>query len=225
MRLDKLTTKFQEALAEAQSIASGRDHAYIEAIHVLYALLEQKDSGVTAILQRAGIKMVGLKNDLQNALDRLPTIEGATEVSLSRELTALLTLAEKDARKRGDQFLASELFLLALANDKGEAGRLLKTHGGSIKHIEQAVNDIRGGENVTNSDIESNRESLKKYTLDLTEMARIGKLDPVIGRDDEIRRVIQILQRRTKNNPVLIGEPGVGKTAIVGRFGATDYQW
>jgi len=215
MRLDKLTTKFQEALAEAQSIASGRDHAYIEAIHVLYALLEQKDSGVTAILQRAGIKMVGLKNDLQNALDRLPTIEGATEVSLSRELTALLTLAEKDARKRGDQFLASELFLLALANDKGEAGRLLKTHGGSIKHIEQAVNDIRGGENVTNSDIESNRESLKKYTLDLTEMARIGKLDPVIGRDDEIRRVIQILQRRTKNNPVLIGEPGVGKTAIV----------
>jgi ATP-dependent Clp protease ATP-binding subunit ClpB len=215
MRLDKLTTKFQEALAEAQSIASGRDHAYIEAIHVLYALLEQKDSGVTAILQRAGIKMVGLKNDLQNALDRLPTIEGATEVSLSRELTALLTLAEKDARKRGDQFLASELFLLALANDKGEAGRLLKTHGGSIKHIEQAVNDIRGGENVTNLDIESNRESLKKYTLDLTEMARIGKLDPVIGRDDEIRRVIQILQRRTKNNPVLIGEPGVGKTAIV----------
>jgi ATP-dependent Clp protease ATP-binding subunit ClpB len=215
MRLDKLTTKFQEALAEAQSIASGRDHAYIEAIHVLYALLEQKDSGVTAILQRAGIKMVGLKNDLQNALDRLPTIEGATEVSLSRELTALLTLAEKDALKRGDQFLASELFLLALANDKGEAGRLLKTHGGSIKHIEQAVNDIRGGENVTNSDIESNRESLKKYTLDLTEMARIGKLDPVIGRDDEIRRVIQILQRRTKNNPVLIGEPGVGKTAIV----------
>ena len=215
MRLDKLTTKFQEALAEAQSIASGRDHAYIEAIHVLYALLEQKDSGVTAILQRAGIKMVGLKNDLQNALDRLPTIEGATEVSLSRELTALLTLAEKDARKRGDQFLASELFLLALANDKGEAGRLLKTHGGSIKHIEQAVNDIRGGENVTNSDIESNRESLKKYTLDLTEMARIGKLDPVIGRDDEIRRVIQILQRRTKNNPVLIGEPGVGKTAVV----------
>jgi ATP-dependent Clp protease ATP-binding subunit ClpB len=216
MRFDKLTTKFQEALADAQSIAVGQDHQFIEPVHLLSALLAQEDGTTASLLSRAGVNLPRLRESVKQAVSRLPKVEGhGGEVQVSRELNNLFNLADKEAQKRGDQFIASELFLLALAEDKGEAGRLLKENGGSKKAIDQAVKAVRGGETVGNADAEGQREALKKYTLDLTERARSGKLDPVIGRDDEIRRVIQILQRRTKNNPVLIGEPGVGKTAIV----------
>jgi ATP-dependent Clp protease ATP-binding subunit ClpB len=216
MRLDKLTTKFQQALADAQSQAVGADNPYIEPIHVLSALLAQEEGGTASILQRSGVNVPALKTALRQAIDRLPKVEGqAGELQISRELNNLLNVTDKEAQKRGDQFIASELFLLALCQDKGEAGRLLKQAGGSRQSIEQAIQAVRGTENVSSPEAEGQREALKRYTLDLTERARQGKLDPVIGRDDEIRRVIQILQRRTKNNPVLIGEPGVGKTAIV----------
>ncbi len=216
MRFDRLTTKFQQAFADAQSLAAGRDHAYIEPQHLLFSLLQQEDGSSGSILQRAGVNVGGLTAALKASLDRMPKVEGqGGEVNVSRELSSLLNLTDKDAQKRGDQFIASELFLLALADDKGETGRLLKQHGGTKSAIDQAVTAVRGGEAVRSQEAEGQREALDKYTLDLTERARLGKLDPVIGRDDEIRRVIQILQRRTKNNPVLIGEPGVGKTAIV----------
>ncbi|MCZ7564833.1 MAG: ATP-dependent chaperone ClpB [Burkholderiales bacterium] len=216
MRLDKLTTLFQQALADAQSLAVGADNPYIEPVHVLAALLAQTDGGTASLLQRAGTNVAGLRETLRQALGRLPKVAGqGGEIQISRELTNLLNLTDKEAQKRGDQFIASELFVLVLADDKGEAGRLLKQAGGTRKGIEQAIQAVRGGESVTSAEAEGQREALKRYTLDLTDRARQGKLDPVIGRDDEIRRVIQILQRRTKNNPVLIGEPGVGKTAIV----------
>ncbi len=216
MRVDKLTTKFQQALADAQSIAVGRDAGYIEPGHMLLALLQQDDGSTASLLQRAGVNVPALTNDVKNAVERLPKVEGTGgEINVSRELSALLNLTDKEAQKRGDQYIASELFLLALADEKGETGRLLKQHGGTRKAIETAITAVRGGESVQSQEAEGQREALKKYTLDLTERAARGKLDPVIGRDDEIRRVIQILQRRTKNNPVLIGEPGVGKTAIV----------
>ncbi|MFC3532234.1 ATP-dependent chaperone ClpB [Vogesella facilis] len=216
MRFEKLTTKFQQALAEAQSLALGEDNAYIEAQHVLLAMLDDADSGVGSLLARAGVNSGALKNSLRDALARLPKVTGTGgEITVSRELGNLLNLTDKAAMKRGDQFIASELFLLVLADDKGETGRLLKQHGGSSAAIHAAVDAVRGGDNVDSADAENQREALKKFTLDLTERARAGKLDPVIGRDDEIRRAIQVLQRRTKNNPVLIGEPGVGKTAIV----------
>jgi ATP-dependent Clp protease ATP-binding subunit ClpB len=216
MRLDKLTTKFQQALGDAQSVAVGNDQQFIEPLHVLSALLAQDDGGSASLLSRAGVNVPRLRDAVRQAISRLPKVEGhGGEVQISRELNALLNLTDKEAQKRGDQFIASELFLLALADDKGEAGRLLKESGGSRKSIDQAIKAVRGGESVGSQEAEGSREALKKYTLDLTERARAGKLDPVIGRDDEIRRVIQILQRRTKNNPVLIGEPGVGKTAIV----------
>jgi ATP-dependent Clp protease ATP-binding subunit ClpB len=216
MRLDKLTTKFQQALADAQSLAVGNDNPYIEPVHVLSALIAQEDGGTASLLARAGVNTARLRESLKGAIGRLPKVAGTGgEVSISRELTNLLNLTDKEAQKRGDQFIASEMFVLALAEDKGEAGRLLKEAGGNKKALEQAVTALRGTETVSNPEAEGSREALKKYTLDLTERARLGKLDPVIGRDDEIRRVIQILQRRTKNNPVLIGEPGVGKTAIV----------
>ncbi|MBE0627327.1 MAG: ATP-dependent chaperone ClpB [Burkholderiales bacterium] len=216
MRLDKLTTKFQQALADAQSLAVGNDNSYIEPVHVLSALIAQEDGGTASLFARAGINMVHLRDTLKTAIGRLPKVEGqGGEVSISRELNNLLNLTDKEAQKRGDQFIASEMFVLALTEDKGEAGRLLKEAGGSKKALEQAVSALRGAETVSSPEAEGSREALKKYTMDLTERARAGKLDPVIGRDDEIRRVIQILQRRTKNNPVLIGEPGVGKTAIV----------
>ncbi|MBX9631782.1 MAG: ATP-dependent chaperone ClpB [Burkholderiales bacterium] len=216
MRVDKLTTKFQQALADAQSIAVGRDAGYIEPGHMLLALLQQDDGSTASLLQRAGVNVPALTNDVKNAVERLPKVEGTGgEINVSRELSALLNLTDKEAQKRGDQYIASELFLLALADEKGETGRLLKQHGGTRKAIETAITAVRGGESVQSQEAEGQREALKKYTLDLTERASRGKLDPVIGRDDEIRRVIQILQRRTKNNPVLIGEPGVGKTAIV----------
>ncbi len=216
MRFDKLTTKFQQALSDAQSMAVGGDNAFIEAQHLLLALLDQEDGGVSSLLQRAGVNLNPLKTDLQQTLERLPKIEGnAGEVSISRDLNNLLNITDKAAQKHDDQFIASEMFLLALSEDKGETGRLLKTHGLNKKALEQAIAAVRGGDAVNDQDAEGNREALNKYTIDLTERARLGKLDPVIGRDDEIRRAIQVLQRRTKNNPVLIGEPGVGKTAIV----------
>ncbi len=216
MRYEKLTTKFQQALAEAQSLAVGNDQQFIEPQHLLLALLEQDDGGTASLLQRAGANANALKAALKKSLERLPKVEGhGGEVSVGRDLSNLLNVTDKEAQKAGDQFIASEMFLLALANDKGETGRLMKEHGVTRAALEQAVQAVRGGQNVGSQEDEGQREALKKYTMDLTERARQGKLDPVIGRDDEIRRAIQILQRRTKNNPVLIGEPGVGKTAIV----------
>ncbi len=216
MRLDKLTTLFQEALSDAQSMAIGLDNPYIEPQHLLLALIEQRDGATPSILSKIGINPQPLKDALKKSLDRLPKVEGhGGEISISRDLSNLLNLTEKEAQKLGDQYIASELFLLAATQDKGETGQLLKQHGVRRDSLEKAISALRGGEKVASSDAEGARESLKKYTLDLTERARSGKLDPVIGRDDEIRRTIQVLQRRTKNNPVLIGEPGVGKTAIV----------
>ncbi|MFZ6747693.1 ATP-dependent chaperone ClpB [Undibacterium sp. Ren11W] len=216
MRLDKLTTKLQEALADAQSQAVGNDNQYIEPVHLLLALLNQDDGSARSLLQRAGVNVASLSNGLKSAVDRLAKVSGTDgQVQIGRELTGLLNLAEKESLKRGDEFLASEMILLALADDKSEAGKLVRENGLTRKALEAAISSVRGGAKVDSQEAEGQRESLKKYTLDLTERARLGKLDPVIGRDDEIRRAIQILQRRSKNNPVLIGEPGVGKTAIV----------
>ena len=216
MRFDKFTTKFQQAISDAQSLALGHDNQIIEPQHLLLALLNQDDGGTTSLLQRAGVNVPPLKKSLDAAIDRLPQVEGTGgEVTIGRDLTNLLNLTDKEAQKAGDQFIASEMFLLALTGDKGETGRLFKDAGAQRKSLEEAIKAVRGGQNVGNQEAEGQREALKKYCLDLTERARQGKLDPVIGRDDEIRRAIQILQRRTKNNPVLIGEPGVGKTAIV----------
>ena len=216
MRYDKFTTQLQGALAEAQSLALGRDHQQIEPQHLLLALLNQEGGGVASLVAQAGGNPNALKQGLAQALERLPKVEGTPgEVHISRDLTNLLNVADKDAQKRGDQYIASELFLLACTADKGESGKLLKSSGLTKQSLEKAVEQVRGGASVNSQADEGQRQALKKYTLDLTERARQGKLDPVIGRDDEIRRCIQILQRRTKNNPVLIGEPGVGKTAIV----------
>ena len=216
MRFDKFTTKLQQALSDAQSLAVGSDNQFIEPQHLLLALLNDADSGAGSLLARAGGNVNALKIALNDAVSRLPKVEGGSgEVQVGRDLSNLFNLTDKEAQKRGDQFIASEMFLLALTNDKGECGRLLKQHGVTRVPLETAINAVRGGESVGSQEAEGQRESLKKYTLDLTERARQGKLDPVIGRDDEIRRAIQVLQRRTKNNPVLIGEPGVGKTAIV----------
>jgi ATP-dependent Clp protease ATP-binding subunit ClpB len=216
MRFDKFTTKFQQALSDAQSLAVGADNQFIEPQHLLLALLNDADSGAASLLARAGGNVAPLKTALKDAVERLPKVEGhGGEVQVGRELSNLLNLTDKAAQKRGDQFIASEMFLLAACDDKGETGRMLKQHGVTKAPLEQAIDAVRGGESVGSQEAEGQREALKKYTIDLTERARQGKLDPVIGRDDEIRRTIQVLQRRTKNNPVLIGEPGVGKTAIV----------
>jgi ATP-dependent Clp protease ATP-binding subunit ClpB len=214
MRIDKLTTKFQEALGDAQSLALGKDHAYIDPAHVLLAMLQQQD-GPKALLQRAGVNINSLLSAATAAVERLPQVTGQDQVQVGPDLVKLLQAAEKESLKRGDSFVASELFLLALADGKSELARSAKAAGLSRQSLETAVEAVRGGQNVNSAEAEGQRESLKKYCLDLTERARMGKLDPVIGRDDEIRRAIQVLQRRTKNNPVLIGEPGVGKTAIV----------
>ncbi len=214
MRLDKLTTKFQEALGEAQTLALGADHAYIEPAHLLVAMLRQED-GPKSLLQRAGVNVGGLLSSAEAAMKRLPQVQGQEQVQVGRDLVSLIQAAEKEALKRGDQFIASELFLLALCDNKGDWGKMAKEHGLSRKSMETAIQTVRGGQKVESAESEGQREALKKYCVDLTERARNGKLDPVIGRDDEIRRAIQVLQRRTKNNPVLIGEPGVGKTAIV----------
>ncbi|QNM98377.1 ATP-dependent chaperone ClpB [Chitinimonas koreensis] len=216
MRFDKLTTKFQQAIADAQSLALAGDNPYIEPQHALLALLNDAESGAGSLLARAGVNVNPLRTALDQAIRRLPQVQGTGgEITVSKELANLLNLTDKAATKRGDQFISSDLFLLALAEDKGETGRLLKEYGGKKEALAAAVDAVRGGEAVDSQDAEQKREALNKYTLDLTERARQGKLDPVIGRDDEIRRAIQVLQRRTKNNPVLIGEPGVGKTAIV----------
>jgi ATP-dependent Clp protease ATP-binding subunit ClpB len=216
MRFDKLTTPFQAAIQEAQSLAVGNDNPYIEPLHVLAALINQEDGSAKALLARAGVRVPALVTGIQQALDRLPKVEGSGgEVNISRELNNLFNLTDKLAQKRGDAYIASELFLLACLEDKGDAGRLLKEHGANAQNLSAAIDAVRGGAGVDSQEAEGQRQALAKYTLDLTERARQGKLDPVIGRDDEIRRAIQVLQRRTKNNPVLIGEPGVGKTAIV----------
>jgi ATP-dependent Clp protease ATP-binding subunit ClpB len=216
MRIDKLTTKFQEALADAQSLAAGRENQYIDPLHLLVALLAQSDGTTRSLLSRAGVAVPALSTALTAAMERLPKVQGTDgNVQVSRDLTGLFNQADREAQKQGDSFISTEMFLLGAVDDKGDAGRVLREHGATRKALETAVMAVRGGQAVNNADAESNREALKKYTLDLTERARAGKLDPVIGRDDEIRRAIQILQRRTKNNPVLIGEPGVGKTAIV----------
>lgn len=214
MRLDKLTTKFQEALADAQSLAVNNDNPYIEPVHVLAAMLAQPD-GPKALLARAGVNTAKLQSDLDAQIKKLPQVQGGEQVQASRDTAALLQAAEKEATKRGDQFIASEMFIVAAADSKSSIGAFVKEHGLTRKSLDAAIDAVRGGQKVDSAEAEGQREALKKYTLDLTERARQGKLDPVIGRDDEIRRAIQVLQRRTKNNPVLIGEPGVGKTAIV----------
>jgi ATP-dependent Clp protease ATP-binding subunit ClpB len=215
MRFDKLTTAFQQALAEAQSLAVARDNPYIEPSHLLAAMLQQPD-GPKALLDRAGANTAALGTAMDTAIRNLPQVQGAGQtVQPGRDLASLLQAADKEAGKRGDQFIASEMFLLALADSKSDLGGVARGHGLTRKSLEAAIEAVRGGQKVDSADAEGQREALKKYTLDLTERARQGKLDPVIGRDDEIRRAIQVLQRRSKNNPVLIGEPGVGKTAIV----------
>jgi ATP-dependent Clp protease ATP-binding subunit ClpB len=216
MRFDRLTTKFQQALGDAQSLAARRDNPYMEPVHVLAAMLADADSGAPSLLAHAGVAVPKVQAAVESAMAGLPQVQGGEgNIQPGRDLVALLNKTDKEAAKRGDSYIASELFLLALADDKGPAGTALREAGLQRKALETAIDAVRGGNNVNSQEADANRESLKKYTLDLTERARQGKLDPVIGRDDEIRRAIQILQRRTKNNPVLIGEPGVGKTAIV----------
>ena len=214
MRLDKLTTKFQEALSDAQTLALGADHAFIEPCHLLSAMLTQ-DDGPRSLLMRAGVNINGLLKDCEEAIKNLPQVQGQEQVQVSRDLVTLLQSAEKDALKRGDQYVAGELFILAFSESKSELANKARAHGLNKQSLHAAIEAVRGGESVKTADAEGQRETLKKYCTDLTERARLGKLDPVIGRDDEIRRAIQVLQRRSKNNPVLIGEPGVGKTAIV----------
>ena len=216
MRQDKLTTKFQEALGEAQSLALAHDNQVIEPVHMLAAVLADGEGSSRSLLERAGVNVQSLTREVNAAIDRLPKVSSTGgDVQISRDLMNLLNLTEKEAMKRGDEFISTEMLLLALAEDRSEAGRLAKSAGLTRAAIEAAVETVRGGDKADNPDAESQREALKKYTVDLTERARQGKLDPVIGRDDEIRRTMQILQRRSKNNPVLIGEPGVGKTAVV----------
>ncbi len=216
MRADKLTSKFQQALSEAQSLAVGRDHQFMEPAHVLSALLDQSGGGIRPLLTAAGVNVARLGPDLAAMLDRLPQVQGtAGEVHVSKDLERALNLCDKFAQQRGDEFISSELFVLAVLEDRGDLGRVLKTCGADRSRLEQAIDKLRGGRKVNDAGAEEQRQALEKYTIDLTARAEQGKLDPVIGRDEEIRRTIQVLQRRTKNNPVLIGEPGVGKTAIV----------
>ena len=216
MRMDKLTTKFQMALSDAQSLAVGNDHQFVEPVHLMAALLDQQGATVRHLLARAGVNVNGLRSQLGIELDSLPRVDGtAGDVQLSNALGRCLNLCDKLAQKRRDQFISSELFVLACLEAGGRIAELLERNGASRQSIAKAIDAIRGGESVSDPDAEEHRQALQKYTIDLTERAEQGKLDPVIGRDDEIRRTIQVLQRRTKNNPVLIGEPGVGKTAIV----------
>ncbi|AHG86483.1 ClpB protein [Bibersteinia trehalosi USDA-ARS-USMARC-190] len=214
MNIDKFTSKFQEAIASAQSLAVGRDHNYIEPVHLMQSLLLQNDGSISPLVTTLGVSPAQLQNELENLINRLPKVQGAT-TQPSQALIRLLNQCDKLAQQMGDSFISSELFVLAALDDSGDLGKLLKNLGLNKANVEQAINQIRGGEKVNSQNAEETRQALSKYTIDLTERARNGKLDPVIGRDEEIRRTIQVLQRRTKNNPVLIGEPGVGKTAIV----------
>ncbi|NOY16845.1 MAG: ATP-dependent chaperone ClpB [Gammaproteobacteria bacterium] len=216
MRMDKLTSKFQMAIADAQSLAVGRDNQYIEPVHLMAALMDQEGGSIRPILAQSGVNIAALRSNLDAALDRLATVEGtAGEVHLSSDLGRLLNVTDKLAQKRNDQYISSELFVLAAVDDKNMLGDLLRKAGAIRGAIEKTIDDVRGGENIDDPNAEEQRQALQKYTIDMTERAEQNKLDPVIGRDDEIRRTIQVLQRRTKNNPVLIGEPGVGKTAIL----------
>ncbi len=216
MRMDRLTSKFQMALADAQSLAVGRDHQFIEPAHLLTALLDQEGGTVRHLLAQSDVNVNQLRSALGEALDRLPSVQGAAgDVHISNELNRLLNQTDKLAQQRKDQYISSELYVLAAVEDKGAIGDLMRKAGASKGALEKAIEQVRGGQSVDDPNAEDQRQALEKYTIDLTELAEQGKLDPVIGRDDEIRRSIQVLQRRTKNNPVLIGEPGVGKTAIV----------
>ena len=216
MNIEKFTTKFQQAIAEAQSLAIGKDNQFIEPVHLLSALLNQQDGSVAPILTASGVNVAVLRNELNNELAKLPQVSGnGGDVQLSRQLLNLLNLCDKLAQQRKDKLISSELFLLAALEEKGAVSEILKKCGAKKDQILQAIDHIRGGQNVNDQNAEESRQALEKYTIDLTARAESGKLDPVIGRDEEIRRTIQVLQRRTKNNPVLIGEPGVGKTAIV----------
>jgi ATP-dependent Clp protease ATP-binding subunit ClpB len=216
MRMDKLTAKFQQALAEAQSLAVGRDNQFIEPVHLMLALLNQEGGSVRPLLEKAGANVARLRSELMAAIDRLPRVEGAAgEVHVSNDLGRLLNVVDKLAQDRGDQYIASELFVLAAFEDRGPLKNILRDAGVVRGAVEKAIEEVRGGQKIDDANAEEGRQALEKYTIDLTERAEQGKLDPVIGRDDEIRRTVQVLQRRTKNNPVLIGEPGVGKTAIV----------
>ncbi|RLM19913.1 ATP-dependent chaperone ClpB [Brenneria alni] len=216
MRLDRLTNKFQLALADAQSLALGRDHQFIEPLHLMSALLNQEGGTVSPLLTAAGANVVRLKNEIGQAIARLPQVEGTGgDVQPSSELVRTLNICDKLAQKRGDTFISSELFVLAVLDSRSTLSDMIKNSGATQESVTKAIDQVRGGEQVNDQSAEDQRQALKKYTIDLTERAEQGKLDPVIGRDEEIRRTIQVLQRRTKNNPVLIGEPGVGKTAIV----------
>ena len=216
MRQDKLTTKFQEALAEAQSLALSGDNQFIEPVHVLAAILKDPDSSANSLIERAGGNVKTLQRETNAALERLPKVSGNKgDIQVSRDLVRAFNLTEKEALARGDDFISSELFLLALTDSSFETGRIFAAAGVTRELLKASIDAIRGGEKVSDAEGESGRDAIKKYTIDLTARAKEGKLDPVIGRDDEIRRTMQILQRRTKNNPVLIGEPGVGKTAVV----------
>src|SRR3989339_102802 len=216
MRMDKFTTLFQTALADAQSLAIGADQQYIEPVHVMKALLNQDNGTVAPLLNQAGIKMAVLVDELDKAIDRLPQVHGTPgDVHISPDLARILNLMDKIAQKQKDQYISSELFVLAVLESSDKLADILKKAGAVKNAIEQGIHLMRGGEKVNHAEAEGQRQALQKYTIDMTERAQMGKLDPVIGRDEEIRRTVQVLQRRTKNNPVLIGEPGVGKTAIV----------
>lgn len=216
MRLDRLTNKFQQAIADAQSLALGRDHQYIEPVHILQSLLNQQNSSIMPLLHYAHISAPELRSKVSRELEKIPKVSGVGgDIQLSRDTASALNLCDKIAQKRKDKFITSEVFLLALVEDKGEVGKILKLLGITREKLEQAIDNLRGGQKVEDQNAEDTRQALEKYTVDLTERAEQGKLDPVIGRDEEIRRTVQVLQRRTKNNPVIIGEPGVGKTAIV----------
>jgi len=217
MRTDKLTSKFQLALQDAQSLALGKDHQFIEPVHLMIALLDQEGGSTRGLLTQAGVNVNLMRSQLGEALDRMPSVSGgdAGDVHISNDLSRLLNVTDKLAQKRNDQYISSELFVLAALDDKGAVGEALRNSGATKAVIEQAIDSMRGGQSVDDPNAEDQREALKKYTIDLTERAEQGKIDPIIGRDEEIRRMVQILQRRTKNNPVIIGEPGVGKTALV----------
>ncbi|NRA25510.1 MAG: type VI secretion system ATPase TssH, partial [Oleispira sp.] len=216
MRMDRLTTSLQNALSEAQSLALGHDHNQIDSVHLLLALLQQTNSSVRTLLRKAGIQVSAFEQELNNILVAQPTVSSPDgNIQIAPELGRLLNLIDKEAQRRGDQFVSSELFIVVALEEKGALGKLLQQQGLTKKIIDQAIDDIRGGEQVNDANAEDNRQSLDKYCIDLTERAEQNKLDPVIGRDDEIRRTIQVLQRRTINNPVLIGAPGVGITAVV----------
>jgi ATP-dependent Clp protease ATP-binding subunit ClpB len=214
--MDKLTSKFQLALQDAQSLALRHDHQHMEPVHVMVALLDQEGGSARGLLSKAGVNINALRSQLGEQVDNLPVVTGgdAGEVHVSSDLNRLLNVTDKLAQKRDDQYISSEIFILAASEDKGKLGQVLKANGATKEIMEKAIDDVRGGQNIDDPNAEDQREALDKYTTDLTERAEQGKIDPIIGRDAEIRRAVQILQRRTKNNPVIIGEPGVGKTAI-----------